>query len=240
MSTVLKETDRQVSEPPIGESNRRMDNELPVLESARASRDRSLDLALGARAVVSEDEALQVFAPDGQLVFEYDPATGRNRVVAPAGCLEIVTGSDLSLRSGNEISIEARRVVLRGREELSLETGRKTTAFRIKPGSLDIASESLHLAAGRAAFECGETVFRGNRIEGTFERASLVIGRLETVARTVVEKARNVYRTVEKLAQLKAGRVRTVVDGSHVVRARKTTVHADEDVRIQANKIHLG
>jgi hypothetical protein len=95
-------------------------------------------------------------------------------------------------------------------------------------------------ASWRAAFECGETVFRGNRIEGTFERASLVIGRLETVARTVVEKARNVYRTVEKLAQLKAGRVRTVVDGSHVVRARKTTVHADEDVRIQANKIHLG
>lgn len=200
----------------------------------------TLDLGHGARAVVSEDHELSVYAPDGQLVFEYDPATGRQRVVAPAGRLEIVSARDVTLRSGNEISLEARRVTLRGSEAVALRCGRGRTGMELSRREMRLASDRLLVAAEKTEVTSGETTLAGNRIEGAFERARLVAGRVESVARTVIEKAGNVYRSVENLAQLRAGRVRTLVEGSHVCRARKATLYAQEDVRVQADKIHLG
>ena len=45
---------------------------------------------------------------------------------------------------------------------------------------------------------------------------------------------------VERLAQLNATRVRTLVSGTHLSRARKHAMHAREDVKINGEKIHIG
>ena len=60
------------------------------------------------------------------------------------------------------------------------------------------------------------------------------------MAESMIEKARNVYRTVEQLSQLKAGRVRTLVASTFFFRTRKAFIHSEEDYKIKAEKIHLG
>jgi hypothetical protein len=45
---------------------------------------------------------------------------------------------------------------------------------------------------------------------------------------------------VKDLAQQRAGRVRTLVDGSYHVKSRTTLLSAEEDVKVQGERIHLG
>jgi hypothetical protein len=69
---------------------------------------------------------------------------------------------------------------------------------------------------------------------------SLVAPRLETRAETVVTKAANVYETVEELAQLQAGRMRTLVKGSCHLKARDAFLKAEQDFKVDGEQIHLG
>ena len=82
--------------------------------------------------------------------------------------------------------------------------------------------------------------YTGQRFEGTLESAKFVANRLETVARRIVEKAKDVYRQVENLNQVKAGRMRTLVDGAYRVKAGRTALKSDGDTKIDGKKIYLG
>ena len=70
--------------------------------------------------------------------------------------------------------------------------------------------------------------------------ARTVARRIETLATTVIERAQNTYRKVEGLAQLRAGRMRTLVDATYHIKSKKTYLRADTDVKIDGKRIHLG
>ncbi len=68
----------------------------------------------------------------------------------------------------------------------------------------------------------------------------LISGKVETLANDIIEKAKTVYRTVEGLTQLRTGRMRTMVEASYHLKAKKTFLKAEEDFKVKAEKIHLG
>lgn len=70
--------------------------------------------------------------------------------------------------------------------------------------------------------------------------ARWIVDRMETLAGTLVEKARNSYRTVEQLAQLRTGRMRTLVNQTFQFKSRKAFLKSEEDFKIKGEKIHLG
>jgi len=70
--------------------------------------------------------------------------------------------------------------------------------------------------------------------------ADLVIARMETQTDTIIESAKNVYRTVKELTQLRAGRRRVFVDETYQVNADKVLLRSENDVKVKAEKIHLG
>jgi hypothetical protein len=72
------------------------------------------------------------------------------------------------------------------------------------------------------------------------QKISLAARRLETQAETVVAKATNVYETVEELSQLQAGRTRTLVKGTCLLKARDAFLKAETDFKIDGTQIHLG
>ncbi len=80
----------------------------------------------------------------------------------------------------------------------------------------------------------GGIAFRGAR------KISLVAPRLETQADTVVAQAGNVYETVSELKQLQAGRTRTLVKGTCLLKARDAILNAEGDFAIDGKQIHLG
>ena len=106
--------------------------------------------------------------------------------------------------------------------------GRGLTSFTA-PADLELRAPNGSIglvASGGVRIEAPEVVLRADR--------------LELAARSVFEKFVRAYRRVAEAFHLKAGRVRTVVDGAWDVRAGRIEERADGDVRIDGNQIHLG
>ncbi|MGH2628224.1 MAG: DUF3540 domain-containing protein [Anaerolineales bacterium] len=65
-------------------------------------------------------------------------------------------------------------------------------------------------------------------------------GKLEFVARRIIEKAHDVYRWISGLLQLKSNRMRTVVESDYHLKAGGINVKAVSDVNIDGQSINLG
>lgn len=72
------------------------------------------------------------------------------------------------------------------------------------------------------------------------QKISFVAHRLETLAETVVSRAKNVYQTIEELTQLQTGRLRMLVKGNCHLKARDAFLKAEQDFKVDGEQIHLG
>ena len=219
--------------------------------SSAADRDRSrrrIAMADGAAAELEGNapmESLRFFAPGGDLLFEYDARTGKARVSVCAGELEVATGpGDLVLKGDRRVRIEGESVEIAGRAGVTLATSRAPGAegaeVSLKGDALSMIAADLALTAARGDFRIGETRFLGEMVRGWVADARLTLQRIETLAATVVRKARDVYDTVEGLTQLRTGRLRTLVKGTWRARSRDTVLTAERDFDIDGEEIHLG
>ena len=100
------------------------------------------------------------------------------------------------------------------------ETGK--TRVNIEQGDLEFIART-----GSISFHAAKTI-------------SFAAHRLETVAETVVAKAKNLYRTVEELTQLQTGRLRILVQKTCHLKARNANLVAEEDFKVDGKQIHLG
>lgn len=177
--TVLLAGDDMTSLYIIGIINARADQKTLMLKDGTYAKTQIND----------ESEKLSVFSKQGEMVFEYDSATGKTSVNIKKGDLEFVT----------------------------------------QDGSIDfVASKGIRF-------------FSENPIEiKSLENIKLTAKKMETVVETIMEKAKNIYQTIENLTQLKTGRLRTLVQGTTHVKTLKAFYKAEEDFKIKGKKIHLG
>lgn len=209
---------------------------------------RTVTLADGAAAELEGTaplQSLRFFAPGGRLLFEYDARTGKARVSVDEGDLEVATGpGDLVLRGDRGVRIEGERVEIAGRAGISLAaesaTAQVGAEVSLRGDTLEMTAADLALTAGRGDLRIGETRFVGERVRGWIADVRFTLGRIATVAGTVIRKARDVYETVEGLSQLRTGRLRTLVQGTWHARSRDTVLTAERDVCIDGEQIHLG
>jgi hypothetical protein len=96
------------------------------------------------------------------------------------------------------------------------------TVVNVEDGDLEFVTRR-----GSIAFKSAQTI-------------SLSAPRLETEANTVVAKADNVYQTVAELSQLQTGRMRTLVEGTCLLKARDAFLKAEQDFKVDGQQIHLG
>ena len=94
-------------------------------------------------------------------------------------------------------------------------------------------SSEIGIDAERGEFNVEEAKYTGKRLLSKVDR-------LESIAGSVIAKARNIYQTVEELSQVRAGRMRTMVARTFHFKSKKAFVKAEEDYKIKAEKIHLG
>lgn len=174
----------------------------------------------GSRAVVERDEAgderLAVRDGRGVLLFEYSPGASRCVVHAPT--------RDLVLRAdeGSIDLVAAQGIRLRGEELVTVET------------------ETLRTKASRAEVELDEAMVTAGVLTSSFRRVRQTVDILETSAGRIVERARETYREVEGLAQVRAERIRHVAERTVHVLATHTLFKAREDLKLKGEKIHLG
>ena len=202
---------------------------------AHVAAPRTAPLAAGDRVLVATDSSQEFY------------------VVGMLGPFRLQPQSPPVLRTGNgacalladpEKGSETLRVYS-SRHELVFEydpAGEKARV-NISRGSLELSTEDgdIELRSARNVRISGHTLeMDGHEFNVKAASARWIIDRMETVAETLVEKARNAYRTIEQLTQLRTGRMRTLVDQTFQFKSRKAFLKSEEDFKIRGEKIHLG
>ena len=106
--------------------------------------------------------------------------------------------------------------------------------------NIELNSPQFSLETGKAELNIADANYQGVRLGASIAQTKLFLGKLNTTVGRLIEKAKNVYRQVDNLNQLKAGRMRTLIKGSYHLKSESINQKADKDVRIDGDKINLG
>jgi hypothetical protein len=197
---------------------------------------RTIRLADGTAAVATADgTSLEFRRGDGSPLFRYESDGEQGRVVLESTDLELRSDRTIRIRSGGDVALEGRRVVSRAVDA----AGRVRSELRVEPDAVGIQARETSIASTTVRAEAERFDVVGEAAHVRMGRLVLAARRLETIAETVVETARNVYRKVRELSQTRAGRIRTIADGDAQFRARRVVHVASESYKIKSDKIHL-
>lgn len=185
-----------------------------------------LDEALG--EAPADDEVVRVRDKRGQLLFEYDPERDRAVLHVPDGDLEL--------------SVPQGKLEMRARDGVVLEAGTasvKTSTVEVTPGGISLVSAVLSTAVDRAEILARKIGVRASRVESKVDRAKHVVTVAELRAGRIVERAKDVYREVERLSQTRAGRLKLVAKTAAQLVGENTLVKARDRVKVKGERIHL-
>jgi len=214
----------------------------PPSSTALTSRD-------GAKALLTRDadghEQLSICDRHGAILFEYDAERGRGllrmpsgdlRLEAPQGHIQMLAGKGVQCVAVGEIALQSATAI---RLTTMGESG-TPSGVRVTKDSVAVASDELTVRSGRATVRVSDTTVVGRTLSTTLERAEQWLGKLETTAGSILERSDSVFRIVKKLHELRAGRMRTLVQGTVHTRGERISVMADKTVHIDGEKINLG
>lgn len=199
----------------------------------------------GAYADVSPAESVRVFSSANELLFEYDPQSGKTRLFVPKGDLELVAPrGDIRLLAGGNLRLHGQSVIINARQRLGL-------AVRAAAGSIQslvslgrrrvrVEGEQLEFEAATAKSKFRSSHSESERCETHVQDLRIAVHRMETNADCIIENATNVYRSVADLLQHTAGRMKTLVDSIYQLRTKKAFLKSEDDFKIKGEKIHLG
>ena len=158
-----------------------------------------------------------------------------------------------------ELTADGRGVVVKRADghmlfEYDVEAGGRVTlrgdAIRLKSevGGIElesatdvkIAGRTVHISGEEADLDTARIRVRARTLDANVDRARVALRRSELVADVIVETARNVYRKVQGLSQLRAGRVKTIADGTAWLKARQVIHRTDHAYKVKSDDIQLG
>ncbi len=190
-------------------------------------------------------EVIKVFLNQKKLIFEYDAKAEKARIFVPSGDLDLMTDrGDIGLNAAGKIKFNAEKIELTGRSEVSLGVSRLTgysgTSLALDSQKMKIDSPEMKINAKRGSLFFTEMRYAGKTIFATVGYVQIMARKLETTARTILEKADNIYRKVKQLSQLQAGRKRILVDDTFYVKSNRSVMKSDKNFKVKSDKIHLG
>jgi hypothetical protein len=199
------------------------------------------------RIVHDERRALvRIFADGEHPVLEYSALTGDVRITGRVRALELDTPErGLRLSSRGDIHLNAEGMVrLRGKAGVRIEAAgadcAPVSAVDVGPAGVTVAGHRLGVAAAEGCVRMRRCDVSGDELRATWKVATWAAERLEIAARDMRTKAASLVQSVEQTLTTRAGRLREWVLGTRHSRAGSTEILADEEVRIDGAKIHLG
>ncbi|HAJ26543.1 MAG TPA: hypothetical protein DCG53_04755 [Syntrophus sp. (in: bacteria)] len=138
-------------------------------------------------------------------------------------CYEMVFSGEASLRTETgPLKLQADNVIVRGDKSVVLEAP-------------DIEITGI---SGRVRFAACSLL--ASIMEVRSKRAVQVVDILDSVIGRVTERVRDSFRWIENLEQIRAGRIRTIVNDRFTVKAGHASLISEEEVAIDGKKIHIG
>jgi hypothetical protein len=192
------------------------------------------------------DQCIAVHDTDNRTVFEYYPTGGKAVIHAPEGDLLLdAPNGCINLHAGKQILCTSETdVIMHGRQAVRFaangQDGNPDQALHLDADGARIGVHKMDITAGQGDISIARLDYRGKHLTSSVNRAKLVFGKLETTAQRIWQNSEYLFRQVQHLCQMQAGRMRTLVRGAHHTQSQRTTLIAREDVRIDGQKINLG
>lgn len=193
-----------------------------------------------------ESETLRVYSSHGDLLVEVDPTTNLARVTVPTADLHLsAPQGDVQVAAGRTLRLAAGAIDLRAVQSVQARAGgfaadQQPATLAVDSSGVRLEGKQLQLQAQRGQANIDELHYSGKTCRFAAKAVRMAVDSLETVAETVMQTARNVYSTVKQLAQLRAGRIRQRAEETCHVKAGQMYLHAEAEVKVQGEKIHLG
>ena len=148
------------------------------------------------------------------------------------------------MNAAGKIKFNGEKIEVTGRSGVSLGISRgpgdTVAAIALDAQKVNIDSPEIKISAKRGSLFFTEMRYAGEKIVATAGHVQMMARKLETAAKTILEKADNVYRKVKHLSQLQAGRKRIVVDDTFYVKSNRSVMKSDKNFKVKSDKIHLG
>lgn len=123
--------------------------------------------------------------------------------------------------------------------DLDLRSNKGSINIQAAKG-VSINSSEFTLDSAKGNIKITEANYQGLKLGATVERTKLLLGKVTSKVGRIIEKAKNVYRQVDNLNQIKAGRMKTVISGSYHLKSERIVEKAEKEVSIDGEKINLG
>ena len=219
---------------------------LGVLQPATHTERKHVEIQIdsGAHATV-KNRKLKVFSDQGELLFEYTPSEKTARVHAPANSLEMhAPEGSLSLKCDRLLHMQAEDVRIDGNSTVQIATtsgsGMPGSSVAVGNQRLQIRAPEMQATSQRGRWYIQDSRYIGEKALFRIDRMHVIVGKMETVARRVVEKATDVFRTITNSYQLKAKRKRSLVETTSHTKAATIVYKTDEDFTVKGDHINLG
>ena len=129
--------------------------------------------------------------------------------------------------------------------ELRVSDGRFTLASQggadiASAGDISLVSADINIHAGRGEIGIERLFVIGAFAHASLARVKLVAGVLESVAERLIQKAKRSYRVIEESEHVKAGNLDFLVRKMLSLKGKYSMITAKEDVKIDAQRIHIG
>ncbi len=204
---------------------------------------REVSLDDGTRAVVDGEDRLSVYDAKGGLLFQYEEGkarvfaeTGDLDLVAPAGSINLVAGEGVNM-TGQTVDISGRVAV---RVAVLSAVRKLKSMLRLGPNEAVLEGDGACVKARRTVIETEQARLRAERGDVRVKELRFAGEHVQSTTGRIVAKARELVQTVEGLLHRRAGREMTVIEDTAYLKARRTQISAEEDVRVQGEEIHLG
>ncbi len=127
-------------------------------------------------------------------------------------------------------------IVKDGRLSIASKEGMGLTSAR----DINLASSELNVHSLKSEVHIHRLIFSGGFWMGQVEKIRLAVTAFDSLIERLTQRIKRSYRTVEEIDRLRAGRLDYLVDKLLSLRGKYSMLTAKEDVKIDAERIHMG
>ena len=106
--------------------------------------------------------------------------------------------------------------------------------------NLQVFTDGFVVQSKKAKLQIEDLELTTDKIKSNTKSVSLIASNITTVAETITQRCKSSFRFIEKLDQLKAGSMMQKVHNLFSSQSRQAVILAEEDVKVDAKRIHMG
>jgi len=136
-------------------------------------------------------------------------------------------------------------ISFQGDVDFTVKKGRLTITSRegmrfASAKDINLASPELNVHSLKSEVHVHHLIFSGSFWLGQVERIRMTVTAFDSFIERLTQRVKRSYRTVEEIDRLRAGRLDYLVDKLLSLRGKYSMLTAKEDVKIDAERIHMG